>query len=224
MMLSLALALAIANPSADHALVDARAKYDAVAYDQALAILESALASPSLTNDDKARLLAFAALVKTQMADDAGAQKSVDQALALDACVPFPDAAAPPALKQKFAAARAARIGPATSASSSTVAAQSSTAASEPTTSTPTSPGNALVPAGIAAGVAGVVALAGGGVLAALALASHGQAASAKFQSDVLADDDSARQQIFGANALFAAGAGLVVAGVAVAAVGAALE
>jgi hypothetical protein len=198
----------------DDAIAKARAKYDSVEYDKAIAILDKA-AAQDMPPGEKARVLAFKALVHAQMADENAWKKDLDDALTLDACVAMPDAPAPAALRAALQAQRDARTTPAHLTTTPPPAAPPPT---------PSSSSNAPVWIGTGLASAGAVALIAGGVFGAIGFASHGAAASAKFQSDVLANDDSARTDFVVANVLFAAGGALIVTGGVSAAIGFAVE
>ena len=193
--------LLLASATAEPVLAEARARYDDVGYDEALAILEGTL--PSLTDDgERARVQAFIGVVRAQMGDEAAARASFDAALALDACVRFPDAPAPPRIHAIFAAAKSARAAPAPAER-----AQSWT-----------------VPAGLAFAAAGAVSLATGAIVGGLAFANNGQANAARVQLEAVAFDDIAREQAVLANSLAIFGGVLVIGGAATAGLGLLLE
>ena len=207
----IALFLLLAAAQADPILEAARARYEEVAYDEALAILEKAL--PELSDDaERARVQAFAGLVRAQMGDEAGARASFDQALALDACVGFPDAAAPPRIHAIFAAIKAARA-PVTPAAAPVAPA-----------ATPVEGVGWPVPAGLAFAAAGAASLAAGAIVGGLAFSTSAQANAAVVQLDAVALDTVAREQALVANSLAIFGTALVLGGAATAGVGLALE
>jgi hypothetical protein len=224
-------ALLLASGVGDDAIAKARAKYDNVEYDQALAILDKASAK-DMPPGEKARVLVFKALVHAQMADEASAKKDLDDALALDQCVALSDALAPAKLRAMLQTERDQRATPLPVKGATATTATTSTATTNPaTTTTPAAPAAAATPsshapvwAGAALAGAGALSLAAGGVFGAIGLASHDAAASAKFQSDVLANDDAARTDFVVANVLLLSGGALAVAGGVTAAVGFALE
>lgn len=189
----------------------ARARYEAVAYDEALALLEAARPS---SDEDKARVAAFIGVVRAQMGDDEAARASFAKAASLDACVAFPDVEAPPRVRDMFTAS-IQRPAP-HPGSPQPPQAQPGTAQA----SAPTWP----LPAGIAFAAAGGVTLAAAGIMGAIALSNNAAAQGAPVQVDAVAFDAVSREQALVANSLAVVGGTLVVGGATTAAFGLLLE
>lgn len=195
----IALLLLLAAAPADPILAEARARFEAGTDDEALAVLRHGL--PGLSDDaERARVHAFIGLVHARHGDDGAARASFAKALALDACVRFPDAPSTPAIEAMFAEQQRA------------------------TTASGGDPVAWPIPAGLAFAAAGTMSLAASALVGGLAFATSGQAASAAVQLDALALDKAAREQAVLANALAAFGAVLVVGGAATVGAGLALE
>ncbi|OGQ10528.1 MAG: hypothetical protein A2138_02500 [Deltaproteobacteria bacterium RBG_16_71_12] len=205
-----ALAFGLAAPAradgdAAAALIDeARARYQAVEYDTALGILERPAALEALDDAGRARVRAFAGLVRAQMADDAGARSAFAEALALDLCVALPDVPATPRIIAMFAEERARAHG------ARGTAAAPVTAPTAPPSQQTTSP-MPVVAAAAALGGAGAVSLVAAGAFGAMALATHADANAAEFQSDAVTKAAQARDQALVGNTLLALGVVLVV-------------
>lgn len=205
----------------DPALLEARSRYDAVAYDEALAILEAALVAPGTANDGRARVQAFIGVVRAQMGDEAAARAAFHAAVALDPCVAFPNAAAPPGIHALFAEAKQ-RAAQATQATTATTATQATQATQAPT-APPRHP-SWLVPAGLAFASAGAVTLLSASVVGAVAVSTNAQAQAAPIQNDAIALDAAGREQAVVANSLALLGGVLVVGGGTTAAIAMTLE
>jgi hypothetical protein len=224
-VLALFLLAALSGRSDVEAAISA---YRASEYEQAQTGFEHALADATLGDSDRATLCLWLALVRADLYDDAGSLAYMNAAIALDADVKLPVAAAPriaarlEEARATHAKIRAANPQPATTLAASPLS--SSTAPSSPTMIAATSP--PAVPAAAASspessvlpwafGSAGAVMLAGAaGLSVVVAVEADAANDATKFASDRQSAATAANLSLAGAVTAGVLGATLVASGV----------
>lgn len=207
MLSVLPLAFAVASALAgDPAFEEAMKLYKALEYEEAIPKLASITNRPGLPPNDKATALMWLGLSHAGAGDMDNARAALSAALDADATITLPEKVSPriSEMFDQLKAEAAAKAKPPETPADTPPSEQPP--ASEPLSMT-------LVGGAVAAGV-GVVAIVGGGVLAALAAGELETANDRnQFQSDAKAALDTANAEVAGASVLLPLGAALAAAG-----------